>query len=345
MDYESLLRTREEDLEEVLEKARNSSWKYFGNDIRFYVPSFVYYKTDYCCSSTVAFPSISITGSSCSLKCKHCGGVVLNTMYPVDSPRELVKLCKDLKRKGAVGCLISGGCLPDGSVPLIEFVDAMMEIKQELRLTLVVHTGVVSKSLANQLGRAGIDAALIDVIGSDETIREIYNLQVSVADYERSLEALHSANIPTVPHVLVGLHYGQLKGELNALRIISRYEPSAIIIIVFMPIRGTMMENVEPPKPSEIGRVILAARYMMPTVPLALGCMRPKGGHRIETDIWAVKAGVNAIAFPVKEAIGLAESMKYNISFSSLCCSQIFEDLKRLNGQVVEEIAAEKDPG
>lgn len=332
MDYESLLRTREEDFEEALERARNSSWKHFGNAIRFYVPSFEYYKTDYYCSSTVAFPSISITGSSCSLKCKHCGSVVLNTMYPVNSPTELVRLCRDLKRKGAVGCLISGGCLPDGSVPLAEFVDAMIEIKQELRLTLVVHTGIVSKSLANQLAKAGIDAALIDVIGSDETIREIYNLQISVADYERSLEILHGAGIPTVPHVLVGLHYGQLKGELNALRIISRYEPSATIIIAFMPIRRTMMEKVEPPKPSEIGRVILTARHMMPTVPLALGCMRPKGDHRTETDVWAVKAGVNAIAFPTKEAVKLAESMRYNISFSSLCCSQIFEDLKRLKG-------------
>jgi len=54
--------------------------------------------------------------------------------------------------------------------------------------------------------------------------------------------------------------------------------------------------------------------------------MRPKGEHRTRTDVLAVRAGVNGIAFPVEEAIRLAESMNLEISFSSLCCSQIFED-------------------
>ncbi|MEJ2242792.1 MAG: hypothetical protein P8Y18_11730 [Candidatus Bathyarchaeota archaeon] len=57
--------------------------------IRFYAPSFVYYKTKYFCSSPKAFPSISITGSSCSLKCKHCYGKVLETMTPVQTPDAL----------------------------------------------------------------------------------------------------------------------------------------------------------------------------------------------------------------------------------------------------------------
>ncbi len=327
MDYEELLKADEKSLKNALEEARSTSQKHFGNRIRFYAPSFVYYKTDYYCSSPTAFPSISVTGSSCSLKCKHCGGIVLNTMYPAYTSEKLVELCRDLKSKGAVGCLISGGCLPDGSVPLEKFVDAMAEIKRDLGLTLVVHTGVVSKDEAEELKSAGIDAALIDIIGSDKTIGEIYNLDVSVADYERSLQALHEADIPIVPHVLVGLHYGKLKGELNALRMIAKHEPSAVIIIAFMPIRGTLMEEVAPPAPSDIGKVLVAARLMMPSTPLVLGCMRPKGVHRAETDVLAVKAGANAIAFPAQEAIKLAKSLNYEVSFSSLCCSQIFEDL------------------
>ena len=57
--------------------------------------------------------------------------------------------------------------------------------------------------------------------------------------------------------------------------------------------------------------------------------MRPKGRHRVETDMLAVKAGVNAIAFPDEKAIKLAESFGFETVFSSLCCSQVFEDLKR----------------
>ncbi|TET25508.1 MAG: radical SAM protein [Candidatus Bathyarchaeum sp.] len=296
--------------------------------IRFYAPSFVYYKTKYFHSSHDAFPSISITDSSCGLKCKHCDGKVLDTMVPALTPEGLFDLCAKLKNNGAVGCLISGGCLPDGSVPIDKFIDAIAQIKKELGLTVVVHTGVINFSTAKQLKAAGVDAALIDIIGSDETIREVYHLDVSVEDYERSLRAFHESGIPFVPHVLVGLHYGELKGELEALKMIAKYSPSAVITIAFMPIRGTPMENVSPPEPEDIIKILASARLLMPETPLVLGCMRPKGEHRKRTDMLAVKAGVNAIAFPVEEAIQLAESLKLKISFSSLCCSQIFEAIK-----------------
>jgi uncharacterized radical SAM superfamily protein len=36
--------------------------------------------------------------------------------------------------------------------------------------------------------------------------------------------------------------------------------------------------------------------------------MRPKGKHRAETDTLAIKAGVDAIAFPAEEAIEYAEA-------------------------------------
>ncbi len=293
--------------------------------IRFYAPSFIYYKTKYFRSSTATFPSISITGSSCTLKCKHCNGKVLDTMSPALTPEGLFDLCAKLKNNGAVGCLISGGCLPDGSIPIDKFVDSIAKIKKELGLTVVTHTGVVDFSTANRLKEAGVDAALIDIIGSDETIREVYRLNVSVEDYDRSLRAFYESGIPFVPHVLVGLHYGELKGELEALKMIAKYSPSAVITIAFMPIHGTPMENVSPPEPEDIARILVSARLLMPEIPIVLGCMRPKGEHRKRTDMLAVRAGVNAIAFPVEEAIQLAESMTLEMSFSSLCCSQIFE--------------------
>ncbi len=294
--------------------------------IRFYAPSFIYYKTNYFRSSPNVFPSISITGSSCALKCKHCNGKVLGTMSPALTPKDLFDLCAKLKNDGAVGCLISGGCLPDGSVPIDEFIDVIAEIKKDLGLTIVTHTGVIDFSTAKRLKEAGVDAALIDIIGSNETIREVYRLDVSVEDFDRSLRAFHESGIPFVPHVLVGLHYGELKGELQALKMISRYSPSAVITIAFMPIRGTPMEKVIPPEPEDIVRILASARILMPETPLVLGCMRPKGEHRMRTDMLAVRAGVNAIAFPAEEAIRLAESMNLGISFSSLCCSQIFVD-------------------
>jgi len=250
-------------------------------------------------------------------------------MYPATTPERLLALCRELKDKGAQGVLISGGCQPNGSVPIGEFVDVLGRIKRELGLTIVVHTGVVDGQSAQDLRSAGVDAALIDIIGSDETIGEIYRLNARVADYDESLDNLSKAGMTLVPHVLVGLHYGKLKGEIRALKLIAKHNPSAVIIISFMPIHGTKMESTQPPSPTDIGRIIVAARLLMPKTPLVLGCMRPKGAHKDETDALAVRIGVNAIAFPAESAIELAEKMGYSVSFSSMCCSQIYADIKQ----------------
>jgi uncharacterized radical SAM superfamily protein len=249
-------------------------------------------------------------------------------MYPAVTPGKLFELCSQLRQKGALGCLISGGCSSDGSVPISKFAETIGQIKRELDLTVFVHTGVIDLHTAKTLKKAGVDAALIDIIGSDETIKEIYKLRATVRDYEDSLNTLHETGIPFVPHVIVGLHYGKLKGELHALEIISRYAPSALVIIAFMPIHGTEMQQVEPPKPLDIVKVTAAARVMFPRTPLVLGCMRPKGKHRRKTDVLAIKAGVDAIAFPSEEAIEFAEAQGYKVGFSSLCCSQACVDVK-----------------
>ena len=296
--------------------------------IQFYAPSFMYYKTSHYRSSPADFPTVSVTGKGCMLNCKHCGGKVLETMHPADSPEKLLEVCTELKQKGAVGCLISGGCLPDGSVPLEKFIPVIAKIKRELGLTVLVHTGIINSEMAKQLKKAGVDAALIDIIGSDQTIREIYHLNTTIQDYAESLKALQEAGIDFVPHVIVGLQNGELKGEFAALNMIAQYKPSAVVIISFMPIRGTAMENVTPPTPTDIVRVTATARIMFPKTPVVLGCMRPKGKHRAETDVLALKAGVDAIAFPSEEAIKYAETKGYAVNFSSYCCSQIYKDIK-----------------
>jgi uncharacterized radical SAM superfamily protein len=294
--------------------------------VHFYAPSFMYYKTSYYRSSRFNFPTVSVTGTSCALDCKHCGGKVLETMQPAELPEKLMAVAEKMKRRGSSGCLISGGCMPNGAVPLRKFILTVEKIKRELGLTVFVHTGIIDSDTAVALRDAGVDAALIDIIGSDETVKKVYNLNVTINDYALSLKAVQKAGLNFVPHVIVGLHEGKLKGELDALNIISSVKPSALVVIGFMPIPGTLMAKVKPPQPADIAKVAAIARLMFPRTPLALGCVRPKGKNRAETDVLSLKAGVDAIAFPSEEVIKYAEAQKYKFDFSSYCCAQIHMD-------------------
>jgi hypothetical protein len=86
------------------------------------------------------------------------------------------------------------------------------------------------------------------------------------------------------------------------------------------------MEGIDPPKPDDIARVLAEARLKLPKTPVALGCMRPSGKHRVDTDMLAVEAGVNAIAFPEDKAVERARTLGLEMHFHAACCAQVYED-------------------
>ena len=92
---------------------------------------------------------------------------------------------------------------------------------------------------------------------------------------------------------------------------------------------STPMQGTEPSSPEDIARVTLASRLLMPETPLLLGCARPAGMHKIETDIWAIKAGVDGIAFPSEDACEFAEELGLDIKFHQECCSLLWQEAQR----------------
>ena len=149
----------------------------------------------------------------CYLNCEHCREKLLETMLPALNPNDLFRICLKNKRKGGTGCLISGGCLKDGKVPLMKYISVIKQIKEKLKLKVVVHTGLVTHSIAEALASANVDGVMLDIIGANETIKRIYHLNHKVEDFENALAILEQHNIPTIPHIVVGLHFGRIKGQ------------------------------------------------------------------------------------------------------------------------------------
>ncbi len=313
-------------LEKLIWKAYKLRLSQFKKTIHFYAPGMIHYETGFFRAKTIAFPAISITGRNCQLNCEHCKGKLLEKMIPATTPQKLYSLCRKIKRKGAEGLLISGGSSRNGALPITKFIPTIRRIKRELGLKVAIHTGLVNKKTAEALAEAEVDAAMIDIIGSKETIREICHLKCGVEAYRDSLNHLREFNIPTVPHVVVGLHRGKLKGEGKALQMIRESNPKAVVIVSFTPLPQTPMSRSNPPTPKEIARTLLAARLLMPKTPIVLGCARPKGEHKVKTDILALKAGVNGIAYPSEEACSQAKKLGLKIRFHEECCSLIWRE-------------------
>jgi len=277
--------------------------------------------TFWACYPHPRFPALSITGDSCALSCKHCGRRYLEHILPCSTPDVLFTTCSRLAANGARGALISGGYNANGYVPLGPFLEAIARIKRELGLFLNVHTGLIPHELARELGRAGVDMASVDLIGSEETIELVLGIEKTTRDYERTLKELKQAVPHVVPHICIGLHGGRIKGEAKALEIAAKIQPAALVFLVLTPTPGTRFEKVSPPSPSEVGRVIADARSKFPKATLALGCMRPRGDRRAEFELQALRSGVDRIEIPSEQTIEAARKLGLDVRRLEACCA------------------------
>ena len=297
-----------------LEAVRCISWKNLGKQITFYVPGMFF-----CNGVRGKYPGISITGSQCSLSCDHCGALILETMIPAENPKELLAKCIQLEKRGNYGVLLSGGCSRNGKLPWKKFIPAIAEIKEKTDLFISVHSGLVNLSDARALKAAGVDQALIDVIGNDETYQKVYHVPFGVAEIQKAMEALQKADLPTVPHVVCGLDYGRINGETEALKMISQFSVDQVVIVSLMNLARTKMEKVIPPDAHDVARIIATARSLMPKTSISLGCARQRGNTLMET--LAIDAGVNRMALPSEEAVLRAKFHGLEIHYQKTCCS------------------------
>jgi len=291
-------------------------------DIVFHAPGLRRFKTsEYAEQHAARFVSVSVTGADCALACEHCQTQVLEGMTAL--PRfdgSLFDLCCALAEKGSRGILVSGGCDKFGRVPLLRHLPDLIRARRELGFTLRVHPGLPDEETVAGLAEAEIDGAMVDIIGDDATIREVYHLQATVADYEAVLERLARHNVPAVPHVILGLHFGQMRGEWRALEMIQRRARKFLVLVILMPLTGTPMAGVKPPPVSELADFFSLARQALPTTPVMLGCARPMGQVKSAIDRAAVDAGLNGIAYPAEGVVAYARERGFTPKFVDACC-------------------------
>jgi len=281
--------------------------------------------TFWACYPHPKFPTLSITGDACALHCKHCGGRYLQQMRSCPTPDVLRKTCLELASNGARGMLLSGGYNSESYVPFEPFLDAIEQVKRETGLFISAHTGLVPSWLALELGRAGVDQADFDLIGDDETIKLVLGIERTVEDYRRTLMELSRWLPHVVPHICIGLHAGELRGELTALEIAADSNCSTLVLLVMTPTIGTEFDDVTPPTPATVGEVVARARLKLPQATLALGCMRPRGVERAEIELQALRSGIDRVEIPEQRTIEAARAMGLDVKRLDACCAAPIE--------------------
>lgn len=303
--------------------------------IRFYTPSFKAYATSEItgCGKS-AWPAVSITGGECALQCDHCKAKVLEPMIPARTPDELWRAVNQEIARGARGMLLTGGSNHRNEVEYGPFYSVVRRIKNaHPEFRIAVHTALVDADIARRMEDAGIDCAMMDVIGAQDTISQVYHLKRGVADFERSLECLTATSMKVVPHIVIGLHYGRMLGEWNALEIVARHRPDALVLVVAMPFYAPAGRPFATPDAREVGRFFLDARERLPGLPLLLGCARPAGTVKAQIDAYAVMAGLNGIAHPADGVVELAARLAREVRLSPACCSiAIGDEVLALDG-------------
>ncbi|HEY3425542.1 MAG TPA: radical SAM protein [Negativicutes bacterium] len=253
--------------------------------------------------------AISVTGAGCQLNCAHCGGHYLKHMRPL------------AEIGGTEDCLgtswlVSGGCKADGAVPLLDHVAKLQSLKQDRRFN--IHVGLPSDSEIDQIA-AIADCISFDFVGDDATIREVFGTTHTVADYAHCYQALRRLS-RVMPHICIGLHGGQIRGEYRAMELLSALGVDSLTFIIFTPTRGTCFADCLPPKITEVVELLTWARQKFPDIPLQLGCMRPGGRYRQEIDQYAVRLGMDTIVNPTPGAVALARELGLSVVQKEECC-------------------------
>jgi lipoyl synthase len=293
---------------------------------------------------TLHFPTetlpVSVTGHSCALSCKHCGGAYLKSMKPA-SEIDLSNIPNSTK-----SFLISGGCDRGGTVPISRFADLMRRMKS-LGYNLNVHSGVPGEE-EYKLITALAQVVSFDFITDDETIKEVYGMDLTREDYVNAYKRLVEI-VPVIPHVTIGLPGGrpgkeleaiEILAELNAIQMdrrdayptvgpassrtnrIERPAHPTVVFIIFIPTRGTFYEKFPPPSLDYVEKIFSqAARRIMPEASLGLGCMHPRGQYKYSLETLGFKYGFDSFVNPSRRFQKFLENEWVEIVVNKECCA------------------------
>ncbi len=289
----------------------------------FSVPGSKTYINDYYKNTPNSFLNISITGSRCSLQCKHCRGSLLGGMLEARTSGQLTHIVSKYSNGQLEGILVSGGFDKNGVLPLENVLEGIKKIKEENSLLKIyVHAGFVTEGMAQGLADAGVDGVLINVISSQNAIENVYNLRDRTPeDYYGTIRTLKRSGLKPSPHIIVGIDHGRIRGEFEAVEKVVELGVDSVVFAMLKKASSKVDFGLPDIRDDEVAGLVQHAKHLDPDLPISFGCARQPGPGKSMLEIELVKLGIDSIAFPAEETIRFALKNKIAHTFTQKCCA------------------------
>jgi len=145
-----------------------------SREIRFSTPTFKSYSScDVEGCGKNSFPAFSVTAGGCALDCDHCQAKILEPMIPATNPEMLERKVRELvATQDLQGFLLSGGSTKKNEIRYERYYPVLERLKRDHpKLKIAIHSALLDAPRARAMAAAGVDTAMMDVIGSQDTIR------------------------------------------------------------------------------------------------------------------------------------------------------------------------------
>src|SRR5665647_1279212 len=149
-----------------------------GRAIRFSTPTFkAYSRCEMEGCGKNSFPAFSVTAGGCALDCDHCQAKILEPMIPATKPESLERAVRELVATQELrGFLLSGGSNRRNEIRYERYYPVIEKLKRDFpHLRIAVHSALLDVPRARAMEAAGVDTVMMDVIGAEDTIREVYH--------------------------------------------------------------------------------------------------------------------------------------------------------------------------
>lgn len=252
--------------------------------------------------------TVSVTADKCEQNCAHCGGHYLLRMKPLDKIDNA-----DLSKYNSL--LISGGALKTGEVPIKEHINKLLSLPERLKFN--AHTGFQDPKNILPLKKR-ISAVSFDLPSCDEVVSNVFKLPYKATDYER-LYLEYKKHFNTIAHLTLGLALKTKNAEQKIIDFLAQNGEKKVVLLVFMPTKGTEAQDLPKMPLSKVISVIKYAKKQK--LSPSLGCMRPMGAYRKNLDILAFMYGLKKIVMASPVLIKILEENGVSVAVSNECCA------------------------